>query len=323
MHQTSARLLRLLALLQARRFWAGADLAERLGVTKRTVRRDVDRLRALGYPVESSAGVAGGYQLGMGATLPPLLLDDDEALAVALGLQTAAAGTVTGVEEAALSALGKLQRMLPRRLHVRFEAMRSAVAPLYFAGRQVDAGTLVPLASACHDRREVRFCYRDRQGIASDRIVEPHGLVHTGARWYLVAWDCDRAAWRTFRVDRIEGQPEEGQRFVPRPVPGGDTAAFVSRSVASSPYAIRARVVIHAPVERVAEQVPPLAGFLRPVSDDRCLLESGGHSLGMLALHIAALGEEFEIEEPPELVRYVQVLAARLTRAAARSICAQ
>lgn len=319
MHGTSARLLGLLALLQARRFWTGADLAERLKVTDRTVRRDVDRLRALGYPVDSSAGVAGGYQLGAGATLPPLLLADDEALAVALGLRTAAAGTVSGVEEAAVRALAKLERVLPERLRMRVQAMHSAVAPLYFAGRQVDAATLTLLASACRDHQQALFRYDDRQRITSERTVEPHGLVHTGARWYLVAWDVHRADWRTFRVDRIDGEPRVGQRFMPRTVPGGDTAAFVSRSVASNPYAIRARVVVHAPIERVAEQVPPLAGYLRRISKNRCELESGSHSLGMLALYIASIGEEFEVKQPPELVDYVKVLAARLTRTAARS----
>ena len=319
MHGTSARLLRLLALLQARRFWTGMDLAERLEVTERTVRRDIGRLRALGYPVESSVGVAGGYQLGAGATLPPLLLADDEALAVVLGLRTAAAGTVTGVEEAAVRALAKLERVLPERLRGRVRAMSSAVAPLYFASRQVDAATLTLLASACRDHQQASFRYGDRRGVTSERTVEPHGLVHTGARWYLVAWDLDRSDWRTFRVDRIEGEPSAGQRFTPRVVPGGDTAAYVSRSVASSSYAIRARVVFHAPMERVAQQVPPLAGHLRRVSKNRCELESGSHSLAMLALHIAAIDEEFEIKQPPELVDYFEELAARLTRAAARS----
>lgn len=319
MHETSARLLRLLALLQARRFWTGADLAERLEVTQRTVRRDVDRLWALGYPVDSSAGVAGGYQLGAGATLPPLLLADDEALAVALGLRTAAAGTVAGAEEAAVRALAKLERVLPRRLRLRVQAMRHAVVPLYFAGRQVDPATLTLLASACRDHQQASFRYSDRQQITSERTVEPHGLVHTGARWYLVAWDLDRADWRTFRIDRIEGEPRASQRFLPRTVPGGDTAAFVSRSIASNPYAIRAQVVFHAPIERVAEQVPPLVGYLRRVGKNRCILESGSHSLGMLAVHIVAIGEEFEVKQPPELVHYIELLAARFTRAAARS----
>ena len=319
MLETSARLLRLLALLQARRFWTGPDLADRLEVTERTIRRDVDRLRSLGYPVDSSGGVAGGYQLGVGASLPPLMLEDDEALAVALGLRTAAAGTVSGVEEAALRALGKLERLLPSRLRRRVQALNAAVAPLYFAGRKVDAETLSVLASACRDREVVSFPYGDGQGRASEREVEPHGLVHTGSRWYLVAWDRDRRDWRTFRADRIDGEVTTSARFTPREVPGGDVAAYVSRSVSSQAYSLRARVVFHAPRARIAERVPPLAGYLEAIDDERCLLESGGHSLGMLAFHVAYVGEEFEILEPPELVDEVRALAARLRRAAART----
>jgi len=319
MHGTSARLLRLLALLQARRYWTGTELARRLEVTQRTVRRDIDRLRALGYPVLSSVGVAGGYQLGAGARLPPLLLDDDEALAVALGLRTAAAGTVSGVEEAALRAMGKLERVLPTRLLKRVQAMHFAVAPLYMAGRRVDATTLMELASACREGHRASFRYEDRHGVGSLRAVEPHGLVHTGARWYLVAWDVDRDDWRTFRVDRIEGEVVSGSRFAPREVPGGDTAAFVSRSVSLRPDTIRAHVVFHAPIERVGERIPPLAGALRRISDDRCALESGAYSLGTLAFHLVTVGEEFEVKQPPELIAYVGVLAERLSRAAARS----
>ncbi len=317
MLETSARLLRLLALLQAQRFWTGAALAERLDVTERTVRRDIDRLRSLGYPVDSSTGVAGGYQLGAGASLPPLLLEDDEALAVAIGLRTAAAGTVSGVEEAALRALAKLERVLPKRLRSRVRAMQTAVVPLYFDHPQVDAAVLTALTSGCRDHLLTSFAYEDRLGQSTKRCVEPHGLVHTGSRWYLAAWDLDREDWRTFRVDRVRGDATSTTRFMPRTVPGGDLAAFVSRSVSSGAYSVKARVVIHAPLARVRKLVPPLSGFLKPLGKKRCVLESGAHSLRGLAIHIAMLGEDFHVEEPPELVSYIEELAARFERATA------
>ncbi len=317
MLDSSARLLRLLALLQARGFWSGADLAERLEVTPRTVRRDVDRLRRLGYPVHSSVGVAGGYQLGAGASLPPLLLEDDEALAVSLGLRTAAAGSVTGVEQAALRALAKLEQVLPQRVRRRVTELRDAVAPLYFQGPRVRAELLSALAAACRHHQCATFRYADAKGRASVRRVEPHGLVHTGSRWYLAAWDEDREDWRTFRVDRIEGEVSAGARFLPRDVPQGDVAAYVSRSVASSPYKVRARVLFHAPLSRIREQVPPLAGYLRRVDKNRCRLEWGADSLKAMAATIAMLGEDFEIEQPPELVEHVRELAERLLRATA------
>lgn len=318
MLETSARLLRLLALLQARAFWSGADLAQQLKVTERTIRRDIDRLRSLGYPVRSSVGVAGGYQLGAGASLPPLLLEDDEALAVALGLRTAAAGTVAGVEEAALRALAKLEQVLPQRVRRRVKALHEAVAPLYSTGPRVRAEVLSALAAACRHRERAAFGYGDRQGRVTARRTEPHGLVHTGARWYLAAWDEDREDWRTFRVDRIAGNITTGPRFVPRDVPEGEVAAFVSRSVAARPYTYRARVLFHAPLSRVRERVPPLEGYLRRVGNDRCRLELGGSSLGALAVHLALVDEDFEIEDPPELVDHVRTLAARLRRSTRR-----
>ena len=318
MLETSARLLRLLALLQARSLWSGADLATRLEVTERTIRRDVDRLRSLGYPVHSSVGVAGGYQLGAGASLPPLLLDDDEALAVAVALRTAAAGTVAGVEQAALRALAKLEQVLPKRVRTRVQALHQAVAPLYFEGPRVRSEVLSTLAAACRNHERATFRYSDGKGRGTLRRTEPHGLVHTGSRWYLVAWDEHREDWRTFRVDRVEGDVTVGARFVPREIPEGDAAAYVSRSVASRPYRYRARVLLHAPLERVRERVPPLAGYLRRVDDERCRLESGADSLSGLAVHIALLGEDFEIEDPPELLEHVRTLAARLRRSTRR-----
>ena len=319
MIDTSARLLRLLSLLQGRRFWSGAELAERLEVTLRTVRRDVDRLRTLGYPVSSSVGVAGGYQLDAGATFPPLLLDDDEALAVAISLRTMAVSTVSGAEAAAVRALAKLERILPSRLQRRFRTMHDAVVPLYAGRPRIDATLLTTLAAASRDHEQVSFRYLDRQAKGTRRRVEPYGLVHTDSRWYLVAYDLKRADWRTFRVDRIEGKATAAERFLPRALPDDDIAAFVSRSIGSHAYTHRARVLIHAPLERVAERLHPLAGHLTAVSKHRCLLESGANSLPGLAWYIASLGEEFDVQSPPELAEHITELAGRLARAADRS----
>lgn len=311
----SARLLRLLTLLQARGYWTGVELAERLEVTERTVRRDVDRLRSLGYPVRSSSGVAGGYQLGAGASLPPLLLEDDEALAVALGLRTASVGTVAGLEEPAVRALAKLEQMMPARLRRRFNAFREAVAPLYHDGPQVQPSVLSALAGTCRSHERAMFRYEDHQGKASQRDVEPHGLVHTGSRWYLVAWDLIREDWRTFRVDRIGGKIRVGPRFSPKSVPEGDAAAFVSRSVASRPYAFQARILFAASRQQVTLRVPPLAGHLQAIDDSHCRMETGGHTLERLALYILLVGEDFIVEDPPELEVELKKIATRIRKA--------
>ncbi|MCB9592191.1 MAG: YafY family transcriptional regulator [Sandaracinaceae bacterium] len=316
MLETSARLLRLLALLQGRRFWTGKALAEELEVTGRTLRRDVDRLRSLGYPVESSGGVAGGYQLGVGAVLPPLLLDDEEAIAISLALRTGATGSIEGIEETSLRALSKLERLLPKRLQERMRMMRTAVVPLPLLGERASAEVLTALADASRERRVVTFAYKNVSGEATDREVEPHGLVHTGVRWYLVAWDRVREDWRTFRVDRVTDAPEPRGAFTPRIVPGGDLGDYVSRSVTSAPYPVRVKVILRAPLERVASKVSPTAARLVADGPDRCRLEAGGPSLDLLALYIAAIGEELEVVEPPELRAAFERLAGRLLRAA-------
>ncbi len=210
---TSARLLRLLSLLQARRSWTGAELTSRLDVTPRTLRRDVDRLRTLGYPVSSTAGVGGGYRFGAGTDLPPLLLDDQEALAVALGLRAAAAGAIAGLEDATLGALAKLDQVMPARLRRRVSALHGAIVPLPHRGAAVDVATLALLAGACRDAERLRFDYQARDAAPTRRRVEPAGLVSAGFRWYLVAWDLDRGDWRTFRVDRIAGKPARAETF--------------------------------------------------------------------------------------------------------------
>jgi predicted DNA-binding transcriptional regulator YafY len=238
MLETSSRLLELLSLLQTRREWSGPELAERLEVGVRTVRRDMERLRRLGYPVSATRGVAGGYRLGAGASLPPLLLDEGEAVAVAVGLRTAASGGVAGIEETAVRALGKLEQVLPKRLRRRVNAVGAATVPYPGTGPTVDAAALATIAGACRDVERLRFAYRAHDGTSTRRLVEPHRLVHTGRRWYLVAWDADRADWRTFRVDRIERVAAD-RRFVPREPPAEDIAAYVARSVSSARDATR------------------------------------------------------------------------------------
>lgn len=318
MLQTSARLLRLLSLFQVQRYWSGGDLSQRLDVTARTLRRDVDRLRSLGYPVHSSSGTAGGYQLGAGANLPPLLLDDDEAVAVALGLRTSASSGVTGLEEPSMRALMKLEQVLPPRLSHRVAALHSFISPLArsgYRGPTVDADRLSAIAAACRDNEGIRFNYQDRAGAASTRHVEPHQLVHTGRRWYLVAWDTARKDWRTFRVDRIEGKLKTSLRFKPRKPPGGDFATFVSNSLSQVAYPYRARVTLYASVEAIAPRIPPSAGVLEAIDQQSCLLHTGSQSLEGLTIHLMLLGVDFQVEEPSELVEYMRIMGDRLARA--------
>ena len=313
MLNTSARLLRLLSLFQAQRYWSGAELSRRLEVTGRTLRRDVDRLRSLGYPVHSTSGVEGGYQLGAGATLPPLLLDDDEAVAVALGLRTSAQGGVSGMEEASVRALLKLEQVLPPRLRHRVMALHGFVVPLERRGPSVDANLLSSIAGACRDCECIRFRYQDRTGSPSLRAVEPHRLVHTGYRWYLVAWDLARKDWRTFRIDRMDGKPKSSTRFKPRKPPEGDFAKFVSKSLSQVPYPIRARITLRAPMEALAKRIPPSAGVLEAIDANSCLLQTGSYSVEGIAMHLSWLGVDFRVHEPPELINYVGKLAARFT----------
>ncbi|HLG97277.1 MAG TPA: YafY family protein [Bryobacteraceae bacterium] len=312
---TSARLLRLLSLFQAQRYWPGAALCDRLEVTARTLRRDVDRLRSLGYPVHSTSGIAGGYQLAAGATLPPLLLDDEEAVAVAVGLRTAASGSVAGIEESSVRALAKLEQVLPSRLRRRVEALHSAVVPMPNTFEKVNAAMLASIASACRDSESIRFQYKSRDGSATSRQVEPHRLVHTGRRWYLAAWDIGRDDWRTFRVDRIEHAASTGARFKKRSPPDGDFVAYVARSIAYAPYAHQVTVLLRTPLAAAAEKIPPSVGLLEAVDQDTCLLRMGAPSLDGMSAYLAYLGFDFEVREPVELVHAIRSLAHRFIRA--------
>ncbi|HVY37469.1 MAG TPA: WYL domain-containing protein [Polyangia bacterium] len=322
---TSARLLRLLSLLQARRSWTGAELTSRLEVTPRTLRRDVDRLRTLGYPVASAAGVGGGYSFGAGTDLPPLLLDDREALAVALGLRAAAAGAIAGLEDATLGALAKLDQVMPARLRRRVSALHGAIVPLPHRGPAVDVATLSVLAGACRDAERLRFEYQGRDTASrpgrglTRRRVEPAGLVSAGFRWYLVAWDLDRADWRTFRVDRIAGKPARGETFAPRPPPPGGLSAYVAKSVSTDGYGVRARVRLHAPLAEMAPKFSASAGTLESTGPDTCVLTTGAPSVEGLAAWMAMLGVDFEILDPPGAAAALRDLTRRIGRAARAS----
>lgn len=322
MLSSSSRLLRVLSLLQTRSHWGGAELAERLQVHPRTLRRDIDRLRQLGYPIHASSGVAGGYAFRAGQSLPPLLLDDEEALAVAIALQVAASGTVSGVEEGSLRALVKLEQVMPTRLRRRTGALRSAIVPLQRGGPTIGAGVLASLAVACRDQLQVGFNYRDMRGQSSVRTVEPHGLVHTGSRWYLVAWDPARDDWRTFRIDRVEGAPSTGAHFTPRAAPAGDLRAYVSGMLAGVQHGDEARVVLHRPREAMARIIPASAATLEAIDDTRCLMRCGAgqwDSLDSLAYWLMAMDVDFDVLEPPALQERLRAAAERLARNLARA----
>lgn len=315
MHGTAARLLHLLTLLQTRREWTGAELADRLAVSDRTVRHDIERLRGLGYPVHASRGAIGGYRLGAGSTLPPLLLDDEEAVAVAIGLRTAASGTVAGLEEASLRALVKLGQLLPTRLRHRLDALQAAFVPMPGAGPAVAADTLNTIAAAIRDNYRLRFDYQDHNGQVSRRVTEPHRLAHTNQRWYLVAWDIDRADWRTFRVDRITPYIPTGPRFAPRQPPQGDLADYLARRLGAAPMRFRAQVRVYAPAATIAAHLPPAVQVV-PVDDHSCIVAAGADTLHLLAVYIGMIDEDFEVTEPPELVEHLRALADRYRRAA-------
>ena len=314
--ETSARLLRLLSLLQTPREWTGAELGERLGVSPRTIRNDIDKLRELGYPVLGTRGPVGGYRLGAGAAMPPLLLDDDEAVAVAVGLRTAAVGAIAGIEEASLRALAKLEQVLPSRLRFRVGGLRSIITPVPFASGAppVNPDVLTTIAAACQVKERLRFSYQSHDGASSSREAEPYQLVNWGRRWYLVAFDVGRGDWRTFRVDRITPRTPGGGRFTPRPLPASDLADWVARRVATGAWRYRARVTVFAPAAAVSERIGAYAGTVKPVSRDSCTLDTGSDSLATLAVYLGFLGWDFRVDSPPELADEVRALAERYQR---------
>ncbi|MBV8989087.1 MAG: YafY family transcriptional regulator [Solirubrobacterales bacterium] len=316
MSDTASRLLELLSLLQGRRDWPGSELAQRLEVSPRTIRRDVERLRQLGYPVQSLTGPAGGYRLRAGTAMPPLLLDDEEAIAIGVGLRTAARASVTGIEETAVRALVKLEQVLPAHLRRRVRALGSATSTLAPAGPTVDPQQLTVIAAACRDSECLRFGYRSRDGTDTRREVEPHSLVNYGRRWYLVAWDRGRGDWRTFRIDRLAKPVSTGVRFISRELPAVDAPAYVKQSITAAPNRFEARVTLHAGAHELANRVPAHAGAIAPIDARTCQYTTGDDDLRWLALRIAMLDVDFDVHEPPELVEHLRALATRLARAA-------
>ncbi|MFB9906988.1 helix-turn-helix transcriptional regulator [Allokutzneria oryzae] len=316
MGDTPARLLNLLSLLQTPREWPGSELATRLEVSLRTIRRDIERLRDLGYPVEATMGSVGGYRLVAGAALPPLLLDDEEAVAIAVGLRTAAGHAVTGIEESSVRALAKLEQVLPSRLRYRVGALNAATVPMYSAtGPMVEPEVLTVLAAAIANRERVRFAYRAADAKESKRHVEPNSLVPSGRRWYLVAFDLDRDDWRTFRVDRVTEPLATGARATPRELPAANAAEFVTNQIYSLAPTYRAVATLHMPLKEVAGRFGDRPGDLEEIDENTCRLHSDTDTLEWLALRLAMLGCEFEVHDPPELAEFLRELGARVTRA--------
>ncbi|MEV6211824.1 WYL domain-containing protein [Kitasatospora sp. NPDC051914] len=322
MHKTSARLLALLSLLQTPRDWSGEDLAERLGITARTVRRDIDRLRELDYPITTVKGPAGGYRLEAGTHLPPMLFDDGQAVALAVALQTAAANAA--VAEDATRALATLRQVMPPRLRHRIDLLHiTAVPPPEATGDtpQVDTQVLMDLSRTIHAREELRFDYTPAPGTPSDdpRRVQPHHLVTRRHRWYLVAWDLDREDWRTFRVDRIRPRTPTGPRFTPRDLPGGTVTTFITSRFrgndgTTTDWPCRGEVVLHLPAAEVAPFAPD--AIVEELDPHRCRLILGSWSWTGLAATIGRFDTDIDVIGPPQLATAFADLATRYARAA-------
>jgi predicted DNA-binding transcriptional regulator YafY len=314
MSETTSRVLQLLGLLQSRRVWTGEELAERLGVTTRSVRRDVERLRELGYPVHASKGQGGGYQLGAGAALPPLLLDPDEAVAMAVCLRLAAGGTVAGVGESALRALSKLDQVMPTKLRSQVSAVHDSTVTLTSPSDEpVAPDVLMTLARACRDREHVATGYVDIRGNATQRRLEPYQLVTTGRRWYLLAYDRDKQDWRSLRLDRMSEVRAMGSTFVAREAP--DAATYVRRSISSSPYRYVARVRFGAPESVVEQRFSAASVTIEPDGADACIVTAGADDPERMVFYFATVGCDFEVLEPPEVVQAVAAATERMQRA--------
>ncbi|NIH86540.1 helix-turn-helix transcriptional regulator [Amycolatopsis granulosa] len=321
MANTSSRTLRLLSLLQTHRYWPGSELADRLGVSPRTLRRDIDRLRELGYPVEAQRGVDGGYQLAAGASLPPLVVDDDEAVALTVGLQTAAQNSVDGLAESSVRVLAKVTQVMPARLRRRVDALREMTVPAVWPGTsapRIDPGVLTTIALACRDGERIRFAYTDAGGRESAREVEPLRLVPLGRQWYLVAYDLTRHDWRNFRVDRLSAPRGTGARFRPRELPAADAAEFVRNALGSLPRPYEVEVVAELPAAVVRDRIGRWA-TVEEAGAEHCRIRMTAASLDWPALALGALGAEFRVVGPPELRDQLREWAARFGRACARA----
>lgn len=321
----TGRALQLLSLLQTHRLWRGAELAERLDVTERTVRRDVDRLRDLGYPVDAASGIEGGYRLATGAHMPPLVLDDDEAVAVAIGLRYAAEAAIGGMEESSLRALTKIEKLLPDRLRRRVSALHSSVTSMRWGTEDdvVDSEALSVIAGACRDSEEVRFDYRRRDGEDSRRLVEPHQLVTAGRRWYLVAWDLRRDDWRTFRLDRLRNAQLAGGRFASREIPGGDAASFLATSLGSIPRHHEVRVTVDTAFADLEGELQWVDHTPVETGADSCVVAIRGDDFDRLAMTISriALTAPVTVLEPAELADTVRRIATHLGHRGANRGC--
>ena len=307
---SAERLLKLLGLLQGRVDWTADDLARRLEVTPRTIRRDITRLRELGYPVEAMAGPGGGYRLGAGGKLPPLLLDDDEALAVALGLRVTVT-SVGGLEDASLSAMGKLEQVLPPRLRKSLEDFSESTVAVPGSQAKVDPSVVSVATQAARERQRIRFSYQDARGNETERHVEPLRLVHTGRRWYLVAYDMDREDWRSFRVDRMSDARATGIRSMRRPAP--DPVEMVHQGVAVDAYQHQAEVVLHVPMEWAQRMVPATIGKLEAEGKERSRLVIGADDMDWLARYLVSLSVPFDVVSPDGLKAELAALGKGLT----------
>lgn len=316
MSETAGRLLRLLSLLQSRPDWSGAEIAERLEVTARTVRRDVERLRALGYPMQSVRGRA-GYRLGAGTALPPLLLDDEEIVAVAVGLRTVTGGP--GITEAASRALSKLSQVLPSRLRHRFDALQRTMARVDATPSTLEAGTLLAVSDVCQRHERLRLDYTDHAGDASVRDVEPHAVVNLFQHWYLVAFDPAAGDWRSFRLDRVRPRTPTGPRFTPRTPPEGDFATYLSHRMSAGAWPWQATVTLHRSATEMANRVWPGMGVLEAVDDTCCLLHVGGDSPASLCWMITSLDTDFTLTGPAEVLDEINGLARRCLNASDHS----
>lgn len=303
MANTSNRTLRLLSLLQTHRYWPGSELADRLDVSVRTLRRDVDRLRELGYPVEAQRGVDGGYQLAAGAALPPLMVDDEEAVALAVGLQNAAQGAVEGVAEASVRVLAKVVQVMPARLRRRVEALRAMTVHASWGGAAttgVEPSVLTTVALACRDSERLRFSYTAAGGQRTDRDVEPHRLVALGRRWYLVAYDLTRHDWRSFRLDRLTDPRGTGARFRPRDLPATDAAEFVRAGVENVPRPYTVEVLVDAPAATVRERIGRWC-TVEETGAEQCRIRLTADNLDWPTLALGVVGADFHVVEPAEL----------------------
>jgi predicted DNA-binding transcriptional regulator YafY len=322
MANTSARTLRLLSLLQARRYWPGDELARQLQVSLRTLRRDIDRLRELGYPIQAQRGVAGGYQLAAGAALPPLVVDDEEAVALAVGLQTAAQGAVEGTAEASVRALAKVVQVMPARLRRRVQALDAMTVPASWEGAaraSVDPGILTTLALACRDTERIRFSYTAADGQHTARHVEPHRLVLLGRRWYLVGYDLARHGWRSFRLDRLGTPNGTGTRFRPRELPAADAAAFVRSGIHSASTGYDVEVLVAAPAGDVRERIGRWSA-VEAVDATHCLVRITADSLDWPIMALGIIGADFQVISPPELLDRLHDWGRRFTRATAEPL---